>query len=149
MYRFLLLFFFSFSRYIFFFFFFFNDTATTEIYTLSLHDALPIFNTQAFIALLDEILEPSVRLLRSAESRVLTHGPEATAVHRRSNAAGVGWLAGETESLEIVRVRPPGGIGHEWKRESAQGAIGDLAFRIRWLAPWLLSTAGPSAARRH
>src|SRR3712207_7457223 len=25
------------------FFFFFNDTATTEIYTLSLHDALPIF----------------------------------------------------------------------------------------------------------
>src|SRR2546426_11598067 len=31
-----------------FFFFFFNDTATTEIYTLSLHDALPI----SFIALL-------------------------------------------------------------------------------------------------
>src|SRR5689334_24690129 len=27
----------------FFFFFFFNDTATTEIYTLSLHDALPIY----------------------------------------------------------------------------------------------------------
>src|SRR5256885_17269007 len=26
-----------------FIFFFFNDTATTEIYTLSLHDALPIF----------------------------------------------------------------------------------------------------------
>ena len=25
-------------------FFFFNDTATTEIYTLSLHDALPIWN---------------------------------------------------------------------------------------------------------
>src|SRR6266705_7214537 len=28
-----------------FFFFFFNDTATTEIYTLSLHDALPISPT--------------------------------------------------------------------------------------------------------
>src|SRR5262245_64649215 len=27
------------------FFFFFNDTATTEIYTLSLHDALPISST--------------------------------------------------------------------------------------------------------
>src|SRR5579885_3867022 len=27
----------------FFCFFFFNDTATTEIYTLSLHDALPIY----------------------------------------------------------------------------------------------------------
>src|SRR5476649_2140565 len=29
--------------FLFFHFFFFNDTATTEIYTLSLHDALPIF----------------------------------------------------------------------------------------------------------
>src|SRR2546427_12456501 len=28
---------------LFFLFFFFNDTATTEIYTLSLHDALPIY----------------------------------------------------------------------------------------------------------
>src|SRR2546430_17682828 len=30
-----------------FFFFFFNDTATTEIYTLSLHDALPISERRA------------------------------------------------------------------------------------------------------
>src|SRR3989442_2934112 len=30
------------------FFFFFNDTATTEIYTLSLHDALPIYKKKAF-----------------------------------------------------------------------------------------------------
>src|SRR2546430_7958053 len=30
-----------------FFFFFFNDTATTEIYTLSLHDALPIYIMKA------------------------------------------------------------------------------------------------------
>src|SRR5438552_11868598 len=33
-----------------FLFFFFNDTATTEIYTLSLHDALPIFSTTPVIA---------------------------------------------------------------------------------------------------
>src|SRR5258707_8384726 len=32
--------------YVFLFIFFFNDTATTEIYTLSLHDALPIFRCQ-------------------------------------------------------------------------------------------------------
>src|ERR1022692_1861533 len=37
----------------FFFFFFFNDTATTEIYTLSLHDALPIC-----IGLLNETGQP-------------------------------------------------------------------------------------------
>src|SRR2546425_2539467 len=30
------------------FFFFFNDTATTEIYTLSLHDALPILWSRCF-----------------------------------------------------------------------------------------------------
>src|SRR2546426_8314760 len=35
-----------------FFFFFFNDTATTEIYTLSLHDALPISTAQ--------VLDPAV-----------------------------------------------------------------------------------------
>src|SRR6266536_6452075 len=33
----------SISSYISFLFFFFNATATTEIYTLSLHDALPIY----------------------------------------------------------------------------------------------------------
>ena len=31
-------------------FFFFNDTATTEIYTLSLHDALPISAAAAVVA---------------------------------------------------------------------------------------------------
>src|SRR5260221_5957716 len=36
---------FSFDIY---FFFFFNDTATTEIYTLSLHDALPISDWARF-----------------------------------------------------------------------------------------------------
>ena len=33
-----------------FYFFFFNDTATTEIYTLSLHDALPILDTWCLVA---------------------------------------------------------------------------------------------------
>src|SRR2546430_4167159 len=39
-----------------FFFFFFNDTATTEIYTLSLHDALPISGGHdRAIELIDEL----------------------------------------------------------------------------------------------
>src|SRR3712207_6965067 len=38
-------------------FFFFNDTATTEIYTLSLHDALPIFEDSRHAS-----LEPSKSL---------------------------------------------------------------------------------------
>ena len=32
--------------------FFFNDTATTEIYTLSLHDALPIFDSSSKVLVL-------------------------------------------------------------------------------------------------
>src|SRR5256885_11434035 len=40
------------------FFFFFNDTATTEIYTLSLHDALPIWPAVAnLLQRLDELLD--------------------------------------------------------------------------------------------
>src|SRR5499427_10894755 len=35
-----------FVSYFILFFFFFNDTATTEIYTLSLHDALPILDDE-------------------------------------------------------------------------------------------------------
>src|SRR5258708_22418195 len=43
---------------VFSFFFFFNDTATTEIYTLSLHDALPI----------SQLLVPRKRLLNFAKN---------------------------------------------------------------------------------
>ena len=35
-------------------YFFFNDTATTEIYTLSLHDALPIYNGDIQYTLINE-----------------------------------------------------------------------------------------------
>src|SRR5262245_65571724 len=41
------------------FFFFFNDTATTEIYTLSLHDALPIFLLVELAPISDPALVPS------------------------------------------------------------------------------------------
>src|SRR2546422_11731612 len=44
------------------FFFFFNDTATTEIYTLSLHDALPI-------------LSAGEAARRDAGGRTQLHGP--------------------------------------------------------------------------
>src|SRR2546430_11069020 len=54
-----------------FFFFFFNDTATTEIYTLSLHDALPIF---AAIAARQREIEPQHRAARLALRRALEQG---------------------------------------------------------------------------
>src|SRR2546421_8874994 len=48
------------------FFFFFNDTATTEIYTLSLHDALPIST-------------PATSHRRSPSSARSTRSPSASA----------------------------------------------------------------------
>src|SRR5258705_10444935 len=39
-------------------FFFFNDTATTEIYTLSLHDALPILAAPRIAVRIDAMLGP-------------------------------------------------------------------------------------------
>src|SRR2546426_10799921 len=53
-----------------FFFFFFNDTATTEIYTLSLHDALPISPSSR---------PPTTRGARSAATRRSVEAPAPTA----------------------------------------------------------------------
>src|SRR5579875_4185632 len=63
--------------FLFLFFFFFNDTATTEIYTLSLHDALPI------------CLPTGV---------CLAHGPEARlllANHATAQLWGAEWQLGQ------------------------------------------------------
>src|SRR2546430_11109779 len=49
-------------------FFFFNDTATTEIYTLSLHDALPISGVRAALRILFRISGFSFRLGRVRRS---------------------------------------------------------------------------------
>src|SRR6266403_1404978 len=48
------------------FFFFFNDTATTEIYTLSLHDALPIAITE--LASGGRTISPSQFIVRRADN---------------------------------------------------------------------------------
>src|SRR3712207_6957201 len=45
-------------------FFFFNDTATTEIYTLSLHDALPIFVLRGVARRLQTAVRPSDTVAR-------------------------------------------------------------------------------------
>src|SRR3712207_7280364 len=46
-------------------FFFFNDTATTEIYTLSLHDALPIFSARENqdLGIVKQQRKPNVKLI--------------------------------------------------------------------------------------
>src|SRR5256885_15613287 len=61
------------------FFFFFNDTATTEIYTLSLHDALPIW-----LAAGDLKVELQVILQVLAHTRQRAHHPDAVGGDRKS-----------------------------------------------------------------
>src|SRR2546425_12650061 len=72
------------------YFFFFNDTATTEIYTLSLHDALPICARGA----VRRAPDPARRGLRRGGSR--TRPPTGRAADRRGgrSAAPRGRLDG-------------------------------------------------------
>src|SRR2546430_12721917 len=61
------------------FFFFFNDTATTEIYTLSLHDALPICRARVAVgaAAQQPGAEPEASHVRGDDRRHrLDRGPE-------------------------------------------------------------------------
>src|SRR3712207_9178396 len=59
-------------------FFFFNDTATTEIYTLSLHDALPISSSQT---------TPSSASDVSASVRASKRSPSSSRHHRMTTSA--------------------------------------------------------------
>src|SRR5256885_11895529 len=59
-------------------FFFFNDTATTEIYTLSLHDALPIF---------DNVYDPNTtRFQIIGNHRTMAAPPDCLRAHDRDRA---------------------------------------------------------------
>src|SRR5258708_11383965 len=49
--------------------FFFNDTATTEIYTLSLHDALPIYDTRMAEMHRKEVEQAQKKLDEDAKNR--------------------------------------------------------------------------------
>src|SRR5438067_5866692 len=71
------------------FFFFFNDTATTEIYTLSLHDALPI----------SESRRRAVRRGRRA-SRRRPRAPSGSARRRRAPVGAAGRSEEHTSELQ-------------------------------------------------
>src|SRR6266513_1189545 len=83
------------------FFFFFNDTATTEIYTLSLHDALPFS------------LPASQRVRRLEKKRLLRRAVEPLlpreVVHGRKRGFSIpaaAWLRGELEPFARETLAP-------------------------------------------
>src|SRR5258707_15892655 len=67
-------------------FFFFNDTATTEIYTLSLHDALPISNLLAVLFLIASLVDEAEKFLPRpcpVSFRIIQVGPKIKLFGRR------------------------------------------------------------------
>src|SRR3712207_9052107 len=80
-------------------FFFFNDTATTEIYTLPLHDALPIFRVPVHVVI------PTV----GAHREILGVAPQPAAV------------AAATAHLARGTVLAPLGIGEDADRTEPRG----------------------------
>src|SRR3712207_6919225 len=72
------------------FVFFFNDTATTEIYTLSLHDALPIFGVPVLLALRVD-----------GQADVSLSGLSAKTFELRVNGSGDVRARGRVDDLEM------------------------------------------------
>src|SRR2546422_7595273 len=80
---------------LFLFFFFFNDTATTEIYTLSLHDALPISKRRRSIFQRSRLGSPS--MIHSAIARPM---PPAPAIPWAQNPAATKRSEEHTSELQ-------------------------------------------------
>src|SRR3712207_8362027 len=75
--------------------FFFNDTATTEIYTLSLHDALPISSTPSRVAGLS-------RTSGCSRASSMTSGsPDATANLQNERSRSVNGSRSEEHTSEL------------------------------------------------
>src|SRR3712207_2715326 len=83
-------------------FFFFNDTATTEIYTLSLHDALPISGAEQ-LEVADRLDERVVEVRPRVADPLRLHVPHPV---RPALAVALEELAvGDVLAREVVRAR--------------------------------------------
>src|SRR5258707_15131126 len=84
-------------------FFFFNDTATTEIYTLSLHDALPISRSR--------LLRGAGRCSAAGQQDGGRCGPQAgDKRENREKAGGIGGRRSEAHALTQLPHSPAGPI---------------------------------------
>src|SRR3712207_4352019 len=92
--------------------FFFNDTATTEIYTLSLHDALPISQPPGELG--EEAVWQEAMELNFHAARRITH-----ALVPAMRAAGFGRiinLTGQDEPHNVNPANAPNGATHIWAK---------------------------------
>src|SRR6266550_5555918 len=98
-------------------FFFFNDTATTEIYTLSLHDALPIFLASPHADELDPKLRERTRVDAADEPRSDDRRPHEAArnIRVRTSMSSRACSGGVRHSLPSVT--------HAWKWRSSRAKL--------------------------
>src|SRR6266480_7714939 len=92
------------------FFFFFNDTATTEIYTLSLHDALPICTSG------DRTKQKSAALAKSVESYLARMGMPKKLYQEIKSSARVLFL--DARRLKALGLDGTDPAYEEWLREN-------------------------------
>src|SRR2546422_3393559 len=113
------------SRLMFTFFFFFNDTATTEIYTLSLHDALPI--SLQMVARAGQNLPVSRDLDQGLGSSGEGHSKGLGKVEHERHTPRARGLAGEEArgGEQHTRRDVHGGQDANRERESSKTAHGD------------------------
>src|SRR2546427_10304366 len=97
-------------------FFFFNDTATTEIYTLSLHDALPI--SRSADAFLERHAGRRGHTLRPHRGRDLGRDPGAEGGH-----AAAGQRPAERAAARLC-ARRPAPAGRTAQRRRRRGTTG-------------------------
>src|SRR5215475_6003750 len=82
-------------------FFFFNDTATTEIYTLSLHDALPIRTATAGLAASDSTMPESISaMIAPSSGRSTVHHQSDNGL--RSSRESMGQIPGAERVLPLA-----------------------------------------------
>src|SRR5687768_18359140 len=106
-------------------FFFFNDTATTEIYTLSLHDALPIWAHQS----------PSAA--PGAAHAAHRRGRSAAALRDRKSTrlnSSHGYISYAVFCLKKKNTVPPHYVAHSLPVPSSGLAVPHLGTRHRALA---------------
>src|ERR1044071_8116030 len=104
-----------------FVFFFFNDTATTEIYTLSLHDALPISYAPCRCGH-HRSPRPALYPARG-RSGGESHAPASGASHARTTRSWHG-LSTCPRPLRSHTLRPSAGFGRARHRGSCHGSGG-------------------------
>src|SRR2546426_7720387 len=113
-------------------FFFFNDTATTEIYTLSLHDALPIcIDPPRVIVFLDEI-----------EKAFAGTGTDLSGVKTEMTGTMLTWMQ-DNEADGLIFIGPPGAAKSAVAKATGNTAgIPTIAFDLGAMQSSLVGGSG-------